>query len=147
MDIDTMDIDMDPPRSSAKRGPSFLSRTSSESSAKSINLHIPDEQCYLISEYMSNESDSFGWLSIFNKGSEDPEKMTQVLSAAVAALTDALSTTVAKATFLAPMTVSQAKRFVRSFNTEERNEWVVGLRKGLEGRDWTDLIIHRAYYS
>jgi hypothetical protein len=142
-----VDVDMDPPTSSGEKRPSLTPRTSSESSAKRAKLDVPDNQLISINEQMNVISNEDKWPTILENANKNPEQMPRLSSNILVALTGVLSTTDAKDTILAEPTVSQAKSLVQRFDSKELKEWEAGLRKGVNERDWTDLITHRMYHS
>ena len=85
------------------------------------------------------------WPSSLLAVDKDSNTMNMLLMNVLWYLVDQLAT-VAKANTVAPMTPDQAFSFLEGFNAEERQEFVVGLHKGVNEHDWTDLITHRAYY-
>ena len=136
---------MDHPTSSGEKRPPFPARTSSESSAKRTKLDLPDKQLISVNSQMNKKSHIYQ--CSLNAASCDPKEMSELLSMILSALTKALSTTDAKATILAELNGSEADNLLQSFNPQERKEWETGLRKGVERRDWSDLITHRMYNS
>jgi hypothetical protein len=59
----------------------------------------------------------------------------------------ALMATDAKSSVIAEPTFTDAEVFVAGFNEKEFEEWKVGVRRGVETNDWTDLMMHRTYIS
>jgi hypothetical protein len=139
-----MDVDMDPPTSGVKRT-SLTFRTSSERSAKRAKHDLPDYQLDVLKAQMYKRS--LPYRSNFNDAANDPELMNTIQSTILLGLTTALSTTDAKATTLAPLTISQAESFCHGFNPQEHKEWNDAMWKGIIDGDWADLMAHRTYYT
>ena len=77
--------------------------------------------------------------------SEDPRKMTLLLSTILNSLLSSLAETTAKDDFISPLVPKEAERFVEGFSLDERREWEDGIRTCMESGNWTDLITHRMY--
>jgi hypothetical protein len=130
---------MDPPTSSGVKRRSSPPCTSSESSVKPAKLDLPKNQL----DKINDELNLLVPAIISSILESDPSQINSFLSLILCSITDSLSTTIAKVTVLAPMTLGQAESIVQGFNSREHAEWVAGLWKGLDQRDWTDLITHR----
>lgn len=135
---------MDPPTSSGVKRPSLPSRTSSEPSAKRAKHNLPGHQLEEVNAQMNTEAEFFR--SSFSAAADDPKKMGTIRSSILVSLTEALSSTDAKSTVLAPVTKPQARNFFHGFNPQELKEWMDGMREGMDNCDWADLIAHRTCY-
>jgi hypothetical protein len=141
-----MDVDMDPPTSSAGKWPSLPPHTSFEPSAKRTKLDSPDDQLAKVNNQINRVSQVEFWPQQHATASSDSD-MFSFMSRILFILVRVLSTTDAKATTREELKESDADRLIENFTPEELKEWEAGVSKGLRTGDWTDLIAHRTSHS
>ena len=95
---------------------------------------------------MNDTASLHDWPLRLQQVSEDPRKMTPLLSTILFYLLYSLAETTAKDSFILPMHLNEVEIFVAGFNSNERREWEDdGIRTCMERGDWTVLITHRMY--
>ena len=132
---------MDPPEapSGAKRAlsPLLLSTTT-----KRVKLDMPLNE---LNVRLNRISELDLWPLRLQQASEDPSKMTSLLSQILTYILSLLAATTAKDNFISPPNLIEAEKLVEGFNPDERREWEDGIKMCMESGDWSDLIAHRMY--
>ena len=136
-----LDIEMDPPEapSGAKRAlsPLLLSTTT-----KRVKLGVPLNELNVQLNHISKKE---LWPLRLQQESEDPSDMTSLISQILMRILSSLAATTVKDNFISSPNLLEAKKFVESFNPDERREWEDGIKMCMESGDWSDLITHRMY--
>jgi hypothetical protein len=66
------------------------------------------------------------------------------MAAVLSTITECLSTTDLRESFLPPLYRIEAKQVLEAFSDDEKADWKAAIKKGVIGQDWADLIAHRA---
>src|SRR5271170_1815317 len=104
-------------------------------SANRAKLDIREDQLYSINQVMNEDTESYAMPPPNTAG----EGM--ILPKVLRSLLWELSAT--KAKFIPPMGLARVKGFIQDLNDIERGQLIDGMRKGLDSKDWSDMIAHR----
>jgi hypothetical protein len=100
-----------------------------------------------LNESMKNRCNKQGWGLRIEWAKHDASQWQELILNVFTSLMKALMATDAKSSVIAEPTFTDAEVFVAGFNEKEFEEWKVGVRRGVETNDWTDLMMHRTYIS
>jgi hypothetical protein len=137
-------MDVDPttslPSSSSKRPAAFPPASSADKRAKIL---LPDDQLTTLSSNMNRRK----WQILVDEAEADDSLWWDILSDVLMHLTQELASTNMKGNVIANLTLKRANDTIKSFNEDELEQWKVGVRNGVKGNDWIDLLACRTYIS
>lgn len=136
-----MDVDNNVPASSTTPFPA------SSPPVKCSKLVLPPGQLAVLNNKMNELSDAQMWQARVKKAEGDDSLWGGLFRDIVVDLTSQLAAAHTGDFTIINQTVESAERLVKSFKTAEFEEWKVGVRTGVESKDWSDIITHRTYVS
>jgi hypothetical protein len=142
---DSKDVEMDP------------SMAASSSPVKPPSLSPPatskvkdpfENELKSLNDMMNALSTDQLWPTKLQDAIHDPDELYYLLASVLVTLTGELMMTPSKSRYRPPMlTIDIAIGEINSMKADERDQLINALRRGIEKRNWEDLIRHRTFNS